>query len=86
MNYIVETKRNAEIRWKEHENINKDSEPAKHLRNHPGHKFEWSIILNAPVNTKLRRFLEASEIALKKPTLNDQIDSSQLFLFRNGVT
>ena len=30
--------------------------------------------------------MEASEIALKKPTLNDQIDSSQLFLFRNGVT
>ena len=31
-NYIGETKRNMETRWNEHENPNKDSEPAKHHR------------------------------------------------------
>ena len=34
-NYIGETKRNVETRWNEHENPNKDSEPAKHLRKFP---------------------------------------------------
>ena len=30
--YIVETKRNAENRWNEHNNPTKSSEPSKHLR------------------------------------------------------
>ena len=85
-NYIGETKRNVEIRWQEHENMNKDSEPAKHLRDFPDHKFEWKVILNAPLNTRLRKNLEASMIALKKPSLNDQLDSNKLYLFRHGVT
>ena len=33
-NYIGETKRNVITRWSEHENPNKDSEPAKHLFQH----------------------------------------------------
>ena len=85
-NYIGETKRNVEIRWQEHENMNKDSEPAKHLRDFPDHKFEWKVILNAPLNTRLRKNLEASMIALKKPSLNDQLDSNKLYFFRHGVT
>ena len=80
-----ETKRNVETRWKEHQNINKDSEPAKHLREYPTHSFEWKIILNAPNNKRTRKNIEASVIALKKPSLNDQLDSQRL-LFRNGVT
>ena len=38
-NYIGETKRNVETWWNEHKNPNKDSEPAKHLRKFPDHKF-----------------------------------------------
>ena len=30
--YIGETKRNAEVRWNEHNNPTKSSEPSKHLR------------------------------------------------------
>ena len=33
--YIGETVRNVEIRWQEHEDTQKDSEPAKHLKNNP---------------------------------------------------
>jgi len=42
--------------------------------------------MNAPVNTRMRKNLEAAIIALKRPFLNDQLDSNQLILFRNGVT
>ena len=73
-NYIVETKRNVEVRWSEHENITKDSEPAKYLRNFPGHKFEWRVIFNGHKNTRIRKNIEASLIAFKKPSLNDQLD------------
>ena len=45
------------------------SEPAKHLRDFPDHKFDWKILLTAPKNTKLRKILESSIIALKIPTL-----------------
>ncbi len=85
-NYVGETKRNVEVRWREHENINKESEPAKHLRDFPDHSFQWKVILNAPLNTRLRKNIEASIIAQKKPSLNDQLDSNRLFLFRNGIT
>ena len=85
-NYIGETKRNVETRWNEHENPNKDSEPAKHLRKFPDHKFDWKILLTAPVNAKLCKIVESSMIALKQPSLNEQLDFDQLILFRNGVT
>ena len=35
--YIGETVRNIEIRWQEYEDTQKDSEPAKHLKNNPTH-------------------------------------------------
>ena len=34
---IGETVRNIEIRWQEYEDTQKDSEPAKHLKNNPTH-------------------------------------------------
>ena len=85
-NYIGETKRNVERRWNEQENPNKDSEPAKHLRKFPGHKFDWKILHTVPTNAKLCKILESSTIALKQLSLSEQLDFNQLILFRNGVT
>ena len=38
-NYIGESKRNSITHWNEHENSNKDSEPAKDLFQYPDHIF-----------------------------------------------
>ena len=83
---IGETKRNVEIRWDEHEDTKGKSEPAKHLQQNPTHSFSWSILLSAPQNTRIRRNLEASVVALCKPKLNNQLESKKLSLFRHGVT
>ena len=37
--YIGENRHNIESWWEEHEDIQKDSEPAKHLRSYSGHSF-----------------------------------------------
>ena len=37
--YIGETKRNAEVRWNEHNNPTKSSEPSRHLRSNINHDF-----------------------------------------------
>ena len=84
--YIGETKRNPEVRWNEHNNPTKSSEPSKHLRSNINHYFTWAVISNAPKNAKTRKNLEASYIALWKPNLNEQKDFERLVLFRNGVT
>ena len=84
--YIGETRRNVELRWEEHENISKDSEPAKHLKENLSHKFTCKILFAAPENIQIRKILEAFEIVLKRPSLHEQIESKKLFLFRNGVT
>ena len=57
-----ETVRNTEIRWNEHENKNSKSEPAKHLKENPNHKFTWTIIRKVPDNFRKRRVLEAYSI------------------------
>ena len=80
--YIGETIRNVDIRWNEHEDIRKKSEPAKHLRENLNHKSEWKTLLHAHKNYRQRKNLEESLIA----TLNDQLDTKKLYLFRNDVT
>lgn len=85
-NYIGETVRNATIRWKEHENPKHKTEPGKHLETNPSHSFTWSILSMAPKHNKSRKILEALYIGTKKPTLNNQLETTQLQLFRNGVT
>ena len=45
--YIGETKRNAEVRLNEHNNLNKSSEPSKHLRSNVNHYFTLAVISNA---------------------------------------
>ena len=37
--YIGENKRNAEVRWNEHDNPTNGSEPSKHLRSNINHYF-----------------------------------------------
>ena len=84
--YVGETKRNAEVRWGKHNNPTGSAEPSKHLYNHPSHSFSWRVLMNAPDNTRIRKSLEPSIIALMKPDLNNQVDSKKLTLFRYGVT
>ena len=84
--YIGETNRNVEVRWSEHQHPNHKSEPARHLRENISHTFTWTILAHAPPKEKLRKYLEAFYIGLFKPTLNTQVKSSELVLFKNGVT
>ena len=81
-----ETELNAEVRWNQHNNPTKSSEPSKHLRSNINHYFTWAVISNAPKNVKTRKNLEALYIALWKLNLNEQKDFERLVLFRNGVT
>ena len=78
--------RYIEVRWNEHNNPMKSSEPSKYLRHNINHCFTWTVISNAPKNAKIRKNLEASYIPLWKPDLNEQKDFERLVLFRNGVT
>ena len=58
--YIGETKRNAEIRWKEHySNNDKKSEVAEHLLKNPGHTVNWQVITSAPHRQNKRKILDA---------------------------
>ena len=86
LRYIGETKRNAEVRWNEHNNPTKSSEPSKHFRSNINHCFTWAVISNAAKNAKTRKNLEASYIALWEPNLNEKKDFERLVSFRNGVT
>ena len=85
-NYIGETNRNGIIRWSEHDNINKTSEPTKHLKVFKDHKFSWKILSNASHDYYKRKILETFFIKTKRPSLNNQIENYQLKLFHNGVT
>ena len=84
--YIGGIKPNAKVRWNEHSNPTKSTEPSKHLRSNISQCFTWAVISNAPKNDKTRKNLEASYIALWKPDLNKQKDFERLASFRNGVT
>ena len=84
--YIGETIGNVSIRWEEHNDPTNKSGPAKHLKKNFLHLFNWVNLCKAPKNCKARPNLEASYIALLKPTLTEQKDFEILTLFRNGVT
>ena len=60
--------------------------PAKHLSDNVDHSFTWKVICNAPNRKLVRKILEAYFIATMKPSLNDQINSDLLHLFRNDIT
>ena len=84
--YIGETGRTVETRWQEHEDTQKDSELAKHLKNNPTHPFTWKILLPASSVRQSRQNMEASIITLKRLSLNEQVESKKLSLFQNGFT
>ena len=58
-NYIGETVRNAKIQWNEHEDKNRKSEAAQHLKEDPTHRFTWTVISKVPENFRKRRVLDA---------------------------
>ena len=68
------------------EDKQKDSEPAKYLKNNGTHSFTWKVLLLASSIRRIRQNMEASIIALKRPSLNEQAESRKLLLFRNGIT
>ena len=83
---LEETVRNAFIRWSEHNNINGNSELAKHIAANTTHVFSGKVICVAPKNAHKRKLLEAMIIRLHNPSLNEQLETKSLILFRNGVT
>ena len=72
--YIGETKRNADIRWREHGSLKKSSEVGDHLLANPGHTITWQILTNAPKQSYKRKILEAFFLTKLKPPLNNQKD------------
>ena len=60
--------------------------PAKHLRDNIDHSFTWKVICNAPSRELMCKILDAYFIATIKPSLNDEVDSDLLHLFRSGIT
>ena len=68
------------MRWEKHKNISKDSEPAKHLKENLSHKFSRKILF-VPPEKRIRKILQASEIALKRQISNEQIESKRFCYF-----
>ena len=56
----------------------KDSEPTKHLFQHPDHVCQWKVLISAPMGTCKRKNLEAFFIWVRHLTLNKQEDSKKL--------
>ena len=84
--YVGETKRNVSVRYDEHSKPSNKSKPSAHLEQNKDHYFTWKILCNTPSNARTHKNVEAFFIAIARPSLNEQIDSDALFLFRNGVT
>ena len=82
--YVGETARNLEVRVKEHENISKQSEPARHLYSNPSHFFTWSSLRTVYSFVK-RRIVKALFITTMNPELNKQVQSYELILFTKGI-
>ena len=85
-NYIGVIDRNASLRFDEHNNPKKNSEPAKHIKRNEGHVFTWKVVCKTPKHKLKGRILEAFLTKLKNLSLNNQLDSFQLKLFQNNIT
>ena len=81
--YILETKRNSEVRQDKYCSLKKSFEAGNHLLVNPDHNTTWQIIAKAPTQTFKQKILE---VFLKlKPTLNSQKDIKITHLFRNEI-
>ena len=70
--YIGETIRDVEVRWEEHNNPMKKSNPSKHIKDNLDYVFNWSVLANAPKNIFQRKVLEPYYIVLEKiPLMNN---------------
>ena len=58
-------------RTDEHEQANGKLEPSKHLKNNPGHKFDWMILSRARSHRLKRKIHEAYFINQLNLSLND---------------
>ena len=83
--YVGETSRNLEERIREHEDITRFSEPARHLALNPSHSFSWKAIAPA-FSWTFRRIIESLLIAKFRPNLNKQVQAFSLSLFPSGIT
>ena len=78
--------RNSEIRWNEHSTgKDKNLDYVKHLNDHFDHECQWFVLSCASKNCLKRKILEAYYIKTCQPSLNNQMNSDVLNLFRNGV-
>ena len=83
--YVGETIRNRTLRWGEHNDVNKNAEPAKKcFARNIEHELGWYVLTRAPENILKRRILKAYFINLIVPSLNEQLDDDVLMLFRNN--
>ena len=85
-NYVAESVRNVVLRWVEHEDPNKQSEPAKHSKYFPDHQFNWKVLTRALEYTRKKKSLKLLLIKSINPSLNEQLDTDLLALFKNGAT
>ena len=81
-NYIGERGRNVTIRWDEHSDIEKNSEPAKHIKQFAEHRFNLKILRRVPNKVRQRKIHEAYYVMCLRPTLNNQLELTTLILFR----
>ena len=77
---IGETGRNVTIRWDEHSDIDKNSDPAKHLNEFTEHRFNWKILRRVPNKVRQRNIDEAYYVMCLCPTLNNQLELTSLTL------
>ena len=81
-NYIGETGRKVTIRWDEHSDIDKkNSQPEKHIKQFPEHRFNWKILKRVPNKVRQRKIHEAYYVMCLRPTLNNQLELTSLTLF-----
>ena len=85
-NYIDETGRNITIRWDEYSDIGKNSESEKHLNQFPEHRFNWKILRRVPSKVRQRNIHEDYYVVCMCLAFNNQLESTCLTLFQNGVT
>ena len=86
--YFDETAHDLEVRVNEHSDVNKRSEPVKHIRKHPNHKFKWEVLATAHSWLK-RRIKEAFYIAHFGLEQNKHVRAQSLdltlFPMRRGI-